>query len=167
MQAKIIKENQTVINLHINQIVFSVKQMVELIEDHKDVDLAPEFQRQFVWTAKQKSQLIESLLLGIPIPAFYFAEMPQGTFQVIDGLQRLTTISDFVKNRFRLSHLEYLDVAKGKTFAELDRKYQRKIELTQLCTHIIDSHSPTEFRKSIYERLNPKTQTIWANSLPK
>ena len=167
MQEKIIKENQTVINLRIRQTIFSTKQIVELIEDHKDIDLSPKFQRQFAWDIKQKSQLIESLLLDIPIPAFYFAEMPQGTFQVIDGLQRLITISDFVKNRFRLSHLEYLDVVKGKTFAELDRKYQRKIELTELCSHIIDSHSPTEFRKSIYERLNPKTQTIWANSLPK
>lgn len=147
-------KSQIDLNLHIKQTAFSVKQMVELIEDHKDVDLAPEFQRRLVWNKKQKSQLIESLLLAIPIPAFYFSETPQGSFQVIDGLQRLTTISDFVKNRFKLSQLEYLDEVKSKTFAELDRKYQRKIEITQLYVYIIESHSSATLQYDIFKRIN-------------
>ena len=62
-----------------------------------DIDLAPDFQRHYVWKPRQRSGLIESLLLGIPLPSFYFNETPSGQLQVVDGVQRLTTISQYVK----------------------------------------------------------------------
>jgi hypothetical protein len=82
--------------------------------DEGDLELAPDFQRLKVWTALQKSRLIESVLLRIPLPAFYFSSDSDGSLQVVDGLQRLATIHDFVrggKDRnsfFCLSNLEYL-----------------------------------------------------------
>ena len=85
---------------------FSIKQINEMIED-EDIDLSPDFQRGFVWNdITRKSRLIESLLLRIPIPVFYFAQDGEGKFQVVDGVQRLTVISSFMKNEFRLKNLE-------------------------------------------------------------
>ena len=95
---------------------FSIKQINEMIEA-EDIDLSPDFQRGFVWNdITRKSRLIESLLLRIPIPVFYFAQDEEGKFQVVDGVQRLTVISSFMKNEFRLKNLEYLSECNGKYF---------------------------------------------------
>ena len=100
---------------------FSLRNMIDLIADGS-LDLAPDFQRLQVWNRVQRAHLIESILLQIPLPAFYFAEDVEGMLQVVDGVQRLSTISDFVtggsngKGRFPLNGLEYLADVKGKTF---------------------------------------------------
>ncbi|MFM7204347.1 MAG: DUF262 domain-containing protein [Myxococcota bacterium] len=70
---------------------YSLRQLVDMIRD-EDLDLAPDFQRQYVWKAQQRSDLIESLLIGIPIPSFYLNEEKDGKMQVVDGVQRLSTI---------------------------------------------------------------------------
>ena len=92
------------IKVHSKQ--FSIKLIYEMIEN-EDIDLNPEFQRHFVWNSKQKSRLIESILLRIPLPMFYFAEDEDGKISVVDGLQRLTTIKEFMDNKFPLKNLEY------------------------------------------------------------
>lgn len=77
---------------------FSIDMVNEMINDG-EIDLSPDFQRGFVWTdITRKSRLIESLLLRIPVPAFYFAQDEDGMFQVVDGVQRLTVINSFMKN---------------------------------------------------------------------
>ena len=70
---------------------YSLRQLVDMIADG-DIDLAPDFQRHYVWKPRQRWSLIESLLLGIPLPSFYFNENTSGLLQVVDGVQRLTTI---------------------------------------------------------------------------
>ncbi len=71
------------------------------------IDLQPEYQREYVWSQRPElpSRLIESLLLDIPIPPIYFAEMPDKRLEVIDGQQRLTTLMKFVNNEFVLRKL--------------------------------------------------------------
>jgi hypothetical protein len=64
---------------------------MSIYEKH-EVDIHPEFQRFFRWSLRQKSRLIESLLLGIPIPQIFVAQRPDGVWDVVDGLQRLSTI---------------------------------------------------------------------------
>jgi len=66
------------------------------IYEKDEIDIHPEFQRFFRWTPKQKSRLIESILLGIPIPQIFVAQRPDGVWDVVDGLQRLSTIFQFV-----------------------------------------------------------------------
>ncbi|WP_286153832.1 DUF262 domain-containing protein, partial [Sporofaciens musculi] len=74
---------------------FSISQINDMIND-REIDLSPDFQRGFVWTdITRKSRLIESLLLRIPIPVFYFSQDDEGLFQVVDGVQRLTVIHSF------------------------------------------------------------------------
>ena len=90
--------------------------------DHDEIDLAPEFQRRArVWHSHRKSKLIKSLLLRIPLPVFYVSANEKDEWAVVDGLQRLTTIYDFVKGEFELSGLEYLSALEGKDFSLLDR----------------------------------------------
>ena len=97
--------------------------------DENELELAPDFQRNKVWGHIQKSRLIESVLLRIPLPAFYFSADDEGFLQVVDGLQRLSTVHDFVNNEFRLSGLEYLQSeAGGKIFSELSSLWTRRIK---------------------------------------
>jgi len=75
---------------------FSLRQIIDMIDDG-DLDLAPDFQRNQVWKEKAKSRLIESILLRIPLPAFYFSADGDGRLRVVDGLQRLSTVHSFVR----------------------------------------------------------------------
>lgn len=73
----------------------SIGEWISIYEKH-ELDIHPEFQRFFRWSNKQKSRLIESILLGIPIPPIFVAQRADGIWDVVDGLQRLSTIFEFV-----------------------------------------------------------------------
>ncbi|KAF0213617.1 MAG: hypothetical protein FD139_2153 [Methylocystaceae bacterium] len=138
--------------------VTTEKKNIDLIMrriDHNEVDLAPEFQRRArVWHPHRKSQLIESLLLRIPLPVFYVAANEKDDWAVVDGLQRLTTIYDFIKDLFPLSGLEYLSSLEEKTFSQLDRAMKRRIEETELVINVIQPGTPEEVMINIFKRIN-------------
>ncbi|WP_067177845.1 DUF262 domain-containing protein [Sulfurospirillum sp. UCH001] len=121
---------------------------------YEEIDMNPDFQRSKVWTLKQKTLLIESLLINIPIPAFYIDARSSWKWNVIDGVQRLSTIIDFINNDFLLSDdLEYLDL-KGRKFETLDRRYQRRIEDYELTFNMIKPGTPTDVAFNIFTRIN-------------
>lgn len=141
--------------IRVDQQMLSVKYMLELMEQNL-IELNPGYQRRRVWKDnKRKSLLIESLMLRIPIPAFYFYENEDGQYQVIDGQQRLTTIKEFVNGKFRLIGLEYLgkDYNK-KSFKDLDTKYIQRIYRTQIAVNILDARSPKNVIYDIFRRVN-------------
>ncbi len=141
------------INVVVDQIVARI--------DHKEIDLAPEFQRTAgIWNEQSKSRLIESLLLRIPIPVFYVAADENETWSVVDGLQRTSTIYDYMKGQFSLSRLEYLDSLNGRSFEDLPRPMQRRIRETQLVINVIEPGTPEEVMFNIFHRINTGGMTL-------
>lgn len=139
---------------------FSLRLVSDMIEDG-DIDLSPDFQRNFVWNTHQKSRLIESILLRIPLPMFYFSEDPDGRITIVDGLQRLTTIKEFMDNKFALKDLEYLNESCGGRYYSnegakkgLDKKYMRWFNQTQFSVNVIDPSSPPKVKYDIFRRIN-------------
>jgi hypothetical protein len=139
---------------------FSLRQVLDMIDD-TDLELAPDFQRLKVWNLKQKSRLIESVLLRIPLPAFYFSSDVQGGLQVVDGLQRLSTIHDFVRGgaskdaSFALQDLEYLGELEGKSFSDIKNAlWTRRINTTQIIANVIDPKTPYRVKFDIFRRIN-------------
>ncbi|WP_435112454.1 DUF262 domain-containing protein [Nocardiopsis synnemataformans] len=136
---------------------FSLRNVMDMIQD-ESLELAPDFQRGKVWKATQKSRLIESVLLQIPLPAFYFAEDADGTMKVVDGLQRLSTIHGFVRGpadeAFPLKDLEYLVQENGHTFDDLAAPWKRRINNAQIIAHVIDPTTPSDVKYDIFKRIN-------------
>lgn len=142
---------------------FSLRQVVDMINDH-DIDLAPDFQRLYVWKAAQRSRLIESVLLGIPLPAFYFNQDGEGAMQVVDGVQRLTTIYRFAQNGEPLSDLEYLDL-KDKHFKDLDTVLKRRFHQTQIFVNVIEPQTPDDVKFDVFRRINTGGSPLTAQEI--
>lgn len=81
--------------IHTDAYPMSIGELINLYVDN-ELDIHPEFQRIYRWTEVQKSRLIESILLGIPLPSFFVAQRDDGVWDVVDGLQRLSTIFSFL-----------------------------------------------------------------------
>lgn len=134
---------------------FSLREVVDQINDD-DIDLSPDFQRDYVWGPQQKIRLIESILLGIPLPAFYFNQETDGSFQIVDGVQRLSTISSFMNNEYCLTsnNLEYLKALDGKKYDDLPPLELRRFRSTQIVVHVIEPSTPNGIKYDIFSRVN-------------
>lgn len=122
--------------------------------DEKTLNLNPDFQRNEVWKDRQKSRLIESILIKIPIPSFYIDARDESNWIVIDGLQRLSSIIRYIKDEYVLKDLEFLKDLEGKKFSQLERTYQRRIEDFKLTLYLIRPNTPEEIALNIFTRIN-------------
>lgn len=131
------------------------------------IDLDPDFQRsRGIWTRSKKSQLIESLLLRIPLPTFYVAEVEgdgglgEDSWAVVDGIQRLSTIAEFVSPAtlkmapLRLHGLQYLEKEEGKTFHQLPPALQLRVLESQFTMQVIRKTTPEPVKLNIFARIN-------------
>ena len=123
----------------------------------KQLVLEVDFQRKNVWTYKQKCELIESILMGLPLPIFYFKQQSNATYVVVDGKQRLSTLFEFLNNDFRLKSLKILPFLNNKTFKELTNEYaiyQAQLEDYQVYSHVILPPTPDKILFDIFDRVN-------------
>lgn len=122
--------------------------------------IQPAYQRLYVWDAKKASRLVESALLGIPIPIIYLAETDNGQDNVIDGQQRLTSLFSFIDGTlpdgrpFKLTGLNVLTELKGKTFKDLDETIQDQILEYTIRTITFTADSDPDLQYEIFTRLN-------------
>lgn len=115
----------------------------------------PQYQRDFVWMEKMQSKFIESLLMGVPIqPLFAFELDEDGNLELLDGVQRLSSIKSFVDNELILSGLEELDLLNGFTFNDLNTARKRKFLNNQLKLYIINENTDEGIRADIFRRVN-------------
>lgn len=135
----------------------SERRIRDLKNDETDglLEKQPYFQRNYVWTDKKASLLIESILLNVPIPMIYTAEDKETrTELVVDGQQRLTSAFRFLNGDFELTGLKIFRELNGKKYKELDREYQLKIARYPLSVIKVSADSDEEVKFEIFERIN-------------
>ena len=141
-----------------------LSQLLSMLVD-KSLDIAPVYQRQFRWDDVRCSQLIESILLGIPVPSLFMATNPDGTWELVDGVQRISTIVKYageqklrdqlgLNGRLRLTGLEKLTHFNGLFFAELPQPIRLQFERRPVKVVTLSDKSDTIVRFDLFERLN-------------
>ena len=171
LNAEIDKERQTV---KTDDTKMTLGEIINLYKDH-DLIINPEFQRAFRWDSEQKSRFVESILLGIPIPSIFVAANDDGRWELVDGLQRLSTILQFfgllehkglgplvLEKTDRLPSLEGVvaseDTKEGT--AVLDSRYIRDIKRTALQVQIIQRESDPKAKFDLFARINSYGSTL-------
>lgn len=142
----------------------SVKELVSMSEE-EIIDIAPEYQRQFRWPVENQSKLIESVLLGIPIPSLFMAANKDGSWELIDGVQRLNSLIHFVgtaeqlrkfnfDSSLTLKELTVLTEFNGCQFKDLPTSLRLKFSLRPLKVTTLSDKSDMKVRFDLFERLN-------------
>ena len=127
----------------------SLKEMV----DEGDIIPNPDYQRDYVYNDKQASKLVESVLMGIPIPTIYLCLEEDETYSVIDGQQRITSLVRYLKNDFALSGLQELTGLNGQCYKDLPKGIQKKLKSSSLSTISLLKQS-SDLKYEIFARLN-------------
>ena len=125
------------------------------------IDLMPEFQRSdMLWKPRQKSRLMESILLGLPLPSFYLSEcydtsVGRSKFQVIDGLQRLTALKEFVFDKsLRLTDLQFLKQYEGCAWDDLGEVEKMNFRSLKVTINTLRKGTPANVKYVIFQRVN-------------
>lgn len=144
-------------DIYVENKPFSISTIMELIKDG-DLEVSPNFQRHFVWDKTRQSKLIESILLGLPLPSIYLSQYSDGRLTIVDGLQRITTIKHFMDDKLVLCNMEYFKDCNGKTYSELKTVLPllqyRRFRQTQIMCFVIDYRSPNALKFDLFRRLN-------------
>ncbi|WP_302162118.1 DUF262 domain-containing protein [Phascolarctobacterium faecium] len=114
----------------------------------------PEYQRDFTWDEVRQSKLIESIILGLPIPFIFVAENKDSSWELVDGSQRVRTIYSFLKNKLKLNGLQSIKSLNGYKFEELDSSRQGKILNTALRIIVLSEETTEDVKKDMFERIN-------------
>lgn len=135
---------------------FVLKGQTPNLEDDSISSLiVPQYQREFIWHKKMQSKFIESIFMGVPIqPLFAFELDEDGNLELLDGVQRLSSIKSFVDNILALSDLEELTALNDFKFEDLSTARKRKFLNTQLKLYIINENTDEGIRADIFRRVN-------------
>lgn len=121
---------------------------------HEDLFYVPEYQRQFIWTDRNRCRFIESVILGLPIPMMFVADMEDGRLEIVDGAQRIRTLEQFISNDLRLEGLDRLPSLNGFCYSDLTKAQQRKLGTKALRLVVLEDSTTAELRQEIFDRVN-------------
>lgn len=160
-----------------NTLEYPIEVLVQKYLDGKDEDenelFIPDYQREMTWDEDRQSKFIESILLGLPIPYVFVADIVDDTsksedlarLEIIDGTQRIRTLSRFVKNKLTLNNLEELKNLNGFQFGDLPLSRRRRFNRTSIKMIQLTEKANEKTRRDIFERLN--TGSVELNEMEK
>lgn len=142
----------------------SVRQLVDMFEAD-DIDIPPEYQRQFIWDDERQSQLVESVFLGIPVPSLFMATNVDSTWEIVDGVQRLGTLAHFLGSKnlldkikkpkpLKIVDLEKIPSLNGLTYNDLPKSIQLMFSTRPIRVTVLNDKSDLSVRFDLFERLN-------------
>lgn len=137
-----------------------IKESTEEKKISSKMFVIPEYQRNSIWTPADKSLFIESIFLGLPIPFLFFCERDDGTTEIVDGVQRITTLYSFINNELRLSSLQKLNSLNGFRYSDLSDAIQRKFKNRALRIIVLDGDTSLSFRQDLFSRVNRSGRKI-------
>ena len=142
---------------------FFLPQIRDLVDKGEVINIRPEYQRRLRWSAPQKSRLIESLLLNIPVPPIFLYESDAARYEVMDGQQRLNAVREFMVGDFALTGLPVLAPLNGLRYSRCPPRIKRSLDRASLSAIVLlleskttgsGSISLTDIRRFIFDRLN-------------
>lgn len=167
-----IREKQQPVNYDTKEypVEILVQKYTEGKEDDTNELFIPDYQREMAWDEARQSKFIESVLLGLPIPYIFVADIhddenDEARLEIIDGSQRIRTLARFVNNEFKLSGLKKLEKLKNFTFADLPLARQRRFNRTTLRMIQLTENANEEVRRDLFERIN--TGSVELNKMEK
>jgi hypothetical protein len=137
---------------------YPLQNILEILS--KNIKFDPTYQRRRVWNNAQKSRLIESFIMNVPIPPVFLYEIEYSKYEVMDGLQRLSTLYEFYSNKFRLSGLTVWQELNGLTYSELPEQIKRGIDRRYISTYVVlketakNEEDELMLKTYVFERLN-------------
>lgn len=120
----------------------------------------PDYQRDFVWSLKQQSRFIESVMIGLPIPYLFVADVSaeeealSGRLEIVDGTQRIRTLAAYVTDNLSLEGLEKLPALNGMLFSDLLPSRQRRFKRVTIRLIELTEEASEETRRDMFDRLN-------------
>lgn len=138
---------------------YPLPQILQMVES-TDYRLDPEFQRRHRWDNIKKSRLIESFIINVPIPPVFLYEVGYAKYEVMDGLQRLTAISDFYQNKLVLEGLEEWPELNGRAYKTLPEAVRRGVDRRYLSSVVLlretasDQKEAQRLKQLVFERIN-------------
>ncbi|MDZ4055367.1 MAG: DUF262 domain-containing protein [Polynucleobacter sp.] len=133
---------------------------VEALARNEYMEVRPFYQRRSRWDDERQSKLIESFIINIPVPPIFLYERAYNSYEVMDGQQRITAVSDFYKNRFKLKGLDLWPELNGLTYTELPNKIRAGLDRRSISSIVLlkesapDEEDAILLRQLVFERLN-------------
>lgn len=136
-------------------IEFYVTKYLENIDKDDNEMYVPDYQREFIWDINRQSRFIESLLLGLPVPFIFTAEIPEsGRLEIVDGSQRIRTMAAYLSNQLQLKGLDKLTKFNDTRFEQLPSATQRMFKNIAIRMIVLSSRATQEVRKEMFDRIN-------------
>jgi len=147
------------VRIVVEQARYPLKQVSDLVKS-ADYDLQPDFQRRPRWSREQQSRLIESFIMNVPVPPVFLYETEYSRYEVMDGRQRLTAISEFYEGRFALEGLTQWAELNGRIYQKLPEQVRRGIDRRYLSSIVLlhetakSADQAARLKQLVFERIN-------------